>query len=65
VTARILADRMRADLAQPLVVENRGGATGSIGTGRVARATPDGYTLGLGFWGTHVANAAIYKLGNL
>jgi tripartite-type tricarboxylate transporter receptor subunit TctC len=62
VTARILADRMREVLGQPLVIENIAGAAGSIGTGRVARAGPDGYTLVLGYWGTHVANAAIYKL---
>ena len=62
VTARILADRMRDTLGQPLVIENVGGAAGSIGTGRVARAAPDGYTLVLGYWGTHVANAALYKL---
>ena len=62
VTARILADRMREALGQPVVIENVAGAAGSIGTGRVARAAPDGYSLVLGYWGTHVANAAIYKL---
>jgi tripartite-type tricarboxylate transporter receptor subunit TctC len=59
---RIVADRMRATLAQPIIVENMGGAGGSIGVGRVARAAPDGYTLGLGYWGTHVVNPAIYPL---
>src|SRR5262245_48107047 len=61
-TARILADHMRDTLGQPLVIENVGGAAGSIGTGRVARAASDGHTLVLGYWGTHVANAALYKL---
>ena len=42
--ARILAERMRASLGQPVVIENVGGAGGSIGVGRVARAAPDGYT---------------------
>jgi tripartite-type tricarboxylate transporter receptor subunit TctC len=59
---RILAERMRVSLGQPVVIENIAGANGSIGTGRVARASPDGYTLGLGFWNTLVANGAIYTL---
>ena len=60
--ARILAEHMRGSLGQPLLVENIPGAAGSLGVGRVARATPDGYTLIVGQWSTHVANAAIYKL---
>ena len=43
--------------------ENSTGAGGTIGVGRVARATPDGYTLGLGHWSTHVVNGAIYISG--
>jgi tripartite-type tricarboxylate transporter receptor subunit TctC len=62
VLARILSERMRLSLAQPFIIENVAGAAGSIGVGRVARASPDGYTLSLGMWGTHVANAAIYSL---
>ena len=62
VTARILAERMRASLGQPVIVENVAGAAGSIGTGRVARAVPDGYTLSFGQWGTHVVNGALYAL---
>jgi tripartite-type tricarboxylate transporter receptor subunit TctC len=60
--ARILAERMRASLGQPVVIENVTGAGGSIGTGRVARAAPDGYTLVIGIWSTHVVNGAIYAL---
>ena len=60
--ARILAERMRAPLGQPVIVENVGGAGGSIGVGRVARAAPDGYTIGIGIWSTHVVNGAIYAL---
>ena len=59
---RIVADRMKTRLAQPIIVDNVGGAGGSIGLGRVARAAPDGYTLGLGYWGTHVVNPVIYTL---
>src|SRR5262245_3604810 len=59
---RIIAERMRATLGKPVVVENVTGAVGSIGTVRVARAAPDGYTFGLGNWSTHVANGAIYPL---
>jgi tripartite-type tricarboxylate transporter receptor subunit TctC len=62
VVGRIFAERMRAALGQPIIIENVTGAGGSIGTGRVARAAGDGYTLVLGFWGTHVANGALYTL---
>ena len=61
--ARIIAEPMRATLGQPIIIENVTGAAGTIGTGRVARAFPDGYTLELGFLGTHVFNGAIYQLG--
>jgi tripartite-type tricarboxylate transporter receptor subunit TctC len=60
--ARIVADDMRAALGQPVVIENVGGANGTIGVGRVARAAPDGYTIGIGIRDTHVINGAIYKL---
>jgi tripartite-type tricarboxylate transporter receptor subunit TctC len=62
VVGRLLAERMRAALGQPVIVENSTGAGGTIGVGRMARATPDGYTIGLGVWSTHVANGAIYTL---
>jgi tripartite-type tricarboxylate transporter receptor subunit TctC len=60
--ARTLAARMQASLGQPITIENVDGSAGSIGTGRLARAAPDGYTLGIGYWGTHVANGALYAL---
>jgi tripartite-type tricarboxylate transporter receptor subunit TctC len=60
--ARILAERMTASLGQPVVVENMSGANGSIAVGRVARAAPDGYTICLGVWNTHVSNGALYSL---
>jgi len=60
--ARIVAERMRVSLGQPVVIENVGGAGGSIGVGRVARAAPDGYTLDVGQWDTHVANGATFPL---
>jgi tripartite-type tricarboxylate transporter receptor subunit TctC len=60
--ARIMADRMRISLRQPVIVENVVGAGGSLGVGRVARANPDGYTIAIGNWGTHVANGAMYSL---
>lgn len=59
--ARIMAERMREKLGQPVVIENVGGAGGSIGVGRVARAAPDGYTFDIGQWDTHVGSI-IYKL---
>jgi tripartite-type tricarboxylate transporter receptor subunit TctC len=59
---RIVAEKMQASLGQPVMIENVTGASGSIGVGRVARAAPDGYTLALGYLGTHVFNGAIYAL---
>lgn len=61
-TGRIVADGMRAMLGQPVIIENVSGASGSIGTGRVAHAAPDGYTLGIGYLGTHVFNGAAFQL---
>jgi tripartite-type tricarboxylate transporter receptor subunit TctC len=62
VVGRLLAEGLRTSLGQTIVIENVGGATGSIGTGRVARAAPDGYTLTVGIWNTHVANGVTYPL---
>jgi tripartite-type tricarboxylate transporter receptor subunit TctC len=62
VVMRITAERMRSFLGQTIIIENVGGGSGNIGTGRVFRAAPDGYTLGAGNWNTHVANGAIYAL---
>src|SRR5262245_620032 len=59
---RLMAERMRASLGQPVVVENMSGAAGSLGTARVARAPADGYTLSLGNISSHVLNAAVYAL---
>jgi tripartite-type tricarboxylate transporter receptor subunit TctC len=58
--ARIMAERMRVTLGQTVVVENVGGAGGSIAVGRVARAAPDGYTIDIGQWDTHVGNGVVY-----
>src|SRR6195256_3659948 len=60
--ARIMAEKMRGPLGQTIIVENTTGAAGTLGVGRVARAAPDGYTIGIGHWGTHVVNGAIYEL---
>ena len=62
IIARVVAEGMRPRLGQPVIIENAGGANGSIGTGRVAHAGPDGYTLIAGLWNTHVANSVIYPL---
>ena len=61
VVARIMGERMRPLLGQPVVIENVGGAGGSIAVGRVARASPDGYTIDIGQWDTHVGSV-IYRL---
>jgi tripartite-type tricarboxylate transporter receptor subunit TctC len=61
VAGRILADKMGAVLGQSVIVEDVGGAGGSIAVGRLARATPDGYTIDIGQWDTHVGSI-IYNL---
>jgi tripartite-type tricarboxylate transporter receptor subunit TctC len=60
--ARIVGERMRISLGQPIVIENITGASGSIGVGRTVRAEPDGYTISIGNWATHVVNGAILPL---
>jgi tripartite-type tricarboxylate transporter receptor subunit TctC len=62
IIARVMAEGMQALLGQTVVVENAGGADGTIGSGRVAHAVPDGYTLVCANWNTSVTNAVIYKL---
>ena len=59
--ARIMAQRMSQSLGQPVLIENVTGASGTLGVGRVARAAPDGYTLVIGNWASHVVNSAIFK----
>jgi tripartite-type tricarboxylate transporter receptor subunit TctC len=59
---RIVAQRMSAPLRQSVIIENVSGADGTTGVGRVARASPDGYTLSVGQWSTHVLNGAAYTL---
>jgi tripartite-type tricarboxylate transporter receptor subunit TctC len=60
--ARIVGEQMRVSLGQPVVIENITGASGSIGVGRAVRAEPDGYTLCIGNWATHVVNGATFPL---
>ena len=59
---RVLADRMKNSLGQSVIIENLTGAAGTIGSTHVARSAPDGYTLILGHWQTHVVNGATYTL---
>ncbi|MGE0630299.1 MAG: Bug family tripartite tricarboxylate transporter substrate binding protein, partial [Hyphomicrobiaceae bacterium] len=59
--ARIVSERMKASLGQPVIVENVGGAGGSIGVTRVARAAPDGYTIGIGQLTSYVFSSAVYN----
>jgi tripartite-type tricarboxylate transporter receptor subunit TctC len=60
--ARIVAEGMRPALGQPIVIEDVTGASGTIGVGRAVRAAPDGYTLSVGQWATHVLNGAVFTL---
>ena len=59
---RVIAERMKAPLGQAIIIENVGGAEGTIATARAARAKPDGYTIIFGITGTHVLNGALYSL---
>jgi len=60
--ARIVSEGMRVSLGQPVIIENVGGADGSIAVGRAARAAPDGYTISIGNVATHVLNGAAFSL---
>ena len=62
VVGRLVAEGMQGPLGQTVVIENVGGANGSIGSAKAARAAPDGHTLLLGIWNTHVAIAKLIKL---
>jgi tripartite-type tricarboxylate transporter receptor subunit TctC len=62
VIGRLVAERMRLSLGQPVIIENVAGANGGVGVGRAARAARDGYTLSIGQVATHVFNGAIYTL---
>jgi tripartite-type tricarboxylate transporter receptor subunit TctC len=62
VIGRIVAEGMHESLGQPIIIDNVTGAAVSIGVGRVARSAPDGYTISIGQWGSHVTNGAIYAL---
>ena len=65
IFSRSVAQQLQAALGQPVVVENRGGAGGGVGMQALAKAAPDGYTIGLSTTGTHAINPALYgeKLG--
>jgi tripartite-type tricarboxylate transporter receptor subunit TctC len=62
IIARIVSERMRTALGQPVIAENVGGAGGTIGLGRLFRAAPDGYTIGIGQWTSNVGSGAMYSL---
>jgi tripartite-type tricarboxylate transporter receptor subunit TctC len=59
---RMLAEHMRTSLGQPVVIENVSGAGGTVGVGRVARAAPDGYTLSIGNWASHIGASLVYPV---
>jgi tripartite-type tricarboxylate transporter receptor subunit TctC len=60
IVARLIGEQLAKDLGQPVVIENRPGASGNIGTEAVARAKPDGYTLLMQYSGYHVGNPALF-----
>jgi tripartite-type tricarboxylate transporter receptor subunit TctC len=62
IVSRLVAERMKTTLGQPVIVENIGGAGGTIGVTRLARSAPDGYTIGVAQWTSHVGAAAMYSV---
>jgi tripartite-type tricarboxylate transporter receptor subunit TctC len=62
VIGRVLAERLKGSLGQPIIIENISGADGNIGVDRAARARPDGYTMNVSSISQHVLNAALYSL---
>lgn len=62
ILARVMLEPMRASLGQPIIIENVIGASGTIGVARAVRAAPDGYTVSIGNWPSHVVNAATFNL---
>ncbi len=60
--ARVMAEHMKATLGQPIIVENMGGAGGTLSIARVVRSVPDGYTLGMGTLGQYVISGAVYPV---
>lgn len=60
--ARVMAEHMRVTLGQPIIIENMGGAGGTLSIGRIVRSAPDGYTLGMGTLGQYVISGAVYTL---
>ena len=62
IVARLVAERMKTSLGQPVIAENVAGAGGTIGATRLFRSAPDGYTLAIGQWTSHVGAGAMYSL---
>jgi tripartite-type tricarboxylate transporter receptor subunit TctC len=62
IIARIVGDRLRVSLGQPVIAENVAGAGGTIGLTRLFRSAPDGYTIGIGQWTSNVGGGAMYQL---
>jgi tripartite-type tricarboxylate transporter receptor subunit TctC len=62
IVSRLVADRMKNTLGQPVIVENIGGAGGTIGVTRLARSAPDGYTIAVAQWTSHVGAAVMYQV---
>src|SRR5262245_58545358 len=62
VLARLRIEPMRQPIGQPIGIENVTGANGTIGVGKAVRSQPDGYTVSIGNWPSHITNGAIYNL---
>jgi tripartite-type tricarboxylate transporter receptor subunit TctC len=62
IVARLVSEKMKDTLGQPVIVENVGGAGGTIGVTRLFRSAPDGYTVSIGQWTSHVGAGAMYSL---
>lgn len=61
ITARVVAEKLSAKWGQPVVIDNRSGAGGNVGSDLVAKSAPDGYNIVLGVTGSHAINVSLYK----
>jgi len=61
ITARVVAEKLSTKWGQPVVIDNKAGAGGNVGSDLIAKSAPDGYNIILGVTGSHAINLSLYK----